>query len=239
MMTNIWTPAEKQRLRDLSEQGMTLANISTAMGRSEKAIQAMRSKLGLGEPRSPITMPDEFRANGCGMTIRQIMERYRICYNKASAWRDACGFPRIQPKKSPTRMPDDFREVGPTMSMNEAARYYRAHNRAVRRWHAEAGTTSRAPVATPKKRLGTPSTYNIRQPIQFGAPGDGSIAGAAANHLRRIGYTNVYKATVLDIAARKHLPDDGRQYYCVSGKGLIHQDEMIRLAAHHGFRQAA
>lgn len=123
------------------------------------------------------------------------------------------------------------------MSQRDAKFHYSAATETVRRWYRETGIT---PNSGKNARRNSKSVnWGARQPIEFGAHGDGSLAGSAANHLRRIGYSNVFRAIILDKAKRAHLPDEGREFYSVSGKGFMHESALVALAEARGFRDAA
>jgi hypothetical protein len=174
-------------------------------------------------------VPPDFAEWAPGKVRHEIKARYKCGYATIARWQRLCGLAVVRYKTPFHPMPQGFAEIAPAMTLNAAATHYKKDYRTIVRWHKEAGTK-------PRQHKTAAPAYNIRQTIMTG--GDGSLAGTAAHHLRRY-YPNVFKATVLDRAARAHLPADGKDYYVIAGRGFLHQDEMIALADSHGFRRAA
>ncbi len=183
-------------------------------------------------------MPADFAKVAKGKSLSQMMKKYNAGTATIQRWRKEVGIEPLPPGRFAERpMPDDFRTRAASLSQNGAKLAYGACTETVRKWYREAGIKPSTKRGT--NRNSNTVNWGSRQPINFGATNDGSVAAAAANHLRRKGFANVYRATVLDLAKRRHLPDAGKHHYAVSGKGLLHQDEMIAIAQASGFRSFA
>jgi hypothetical protein len=156
---------------------------------------------------------------------------------------------RLVKYKKVEECPASFRDIAPGQTIDFLKRYYNCGYKSIRAWRLECGIDPQQ-VAKPKPRpiavrvikVAAQRSPNKPRSVSWGArppvsipTGDGSIAAAAANHLRRIGFTNVYRATFLDLGARRHLPEYGRCYYAVSGRGFMHENEVIAMAEARGF----
>lgn len=233
-----WPEQEVAKLRELFAAGMDDTAISNALGRTPKGIIHQRRKLGLFTPNPPpAVIPPDFAEWAADKTLYQIKRRFGIGHGRAVELRKQYGLKPQLKIKTKLPVPADFFAVAPTLTMTKARAHYGVHHNVIARWYAETGIESAVyvPKAAPKARKVANVNWGARQPVNFGNVGDGSIAHAAANHLRRIGFANVYRATVLDRAARVHLPDEGKHHYAVSGRGFMHQDEMVALAEARGF----
>lgn len=145
-------------------------------------------------------------------------------------------------------VPDDFREVAPGRPTDWLREYYGCGYKSIRAWRIECGIVVARPVAKAKAvkapRLPRASkttsarkqaSWNIPRQSIYRVEAESSLSSMAAQHLRRKGFSNIYRATILDKPKRAHLPDEGRYYYAVSGRGLMHEADVIALAARYGF----
>lgn len=84
-----WTPAEIEKLKDLLSQRLTSAEIGEILGRTETAVNAQRSRLGIKKPPAPpqTGVPEILHTrwtdkdiailttlHGCGLSARRIGE---------------------------------------------------------------------------------------------------------------------------------------------------------------------
>ena len=239
--THPWSAEDQTRLRDLHGAGKCDAEIADEMGKTRRSIVHQRHKLGMFTPAPPPpVIPEDFAEWATGKTLYQIMRRFSIGHDRAVSLRKQYGLPNL-PNRTKARLdrPADFDDVAREMTIEATMRHYGRHYRVIKRWFDEAGMVPGRYVAKPRPRKSGNVSWAVRQPVDWGYTGDGSIAQAAANHLRRIGFANVYRATVLDRAVRAHLSEEGQNHYFVSGRGFMHQDDMVAMAEARGFRQAA
>jgi len=234
-----WPQDQRDRLTALYREGKSDKEIARILDRPIRGVKGQRFKMGLVTKYVEPEIPADFAEWVQGKSLGDIRRRLVVGSKIAQRLRDQYGVAvlNIGPRHLPP--PDDFAEVAPRMTVTRCGEHYKRSFATIKRWYEQAGIAPAVYVQPPRARNGKSVNWGARQPISFGATGDGSIAHAAANHLRRIGFTNVYRATVLDRAARVHLPAEGRHHYSVSGRGFMHESEMIAMAESRGFRDGA
>ena len=159
----------------------------------------------------------------------------------------------VRPKMTPD-VPADWAEVVPTMFKYEIADHYRMSPMMVTRLIEQTGVKSRKtahelarekpPKQPAQKRKPFLRVRNFTSPIRYGLPviRDGA-AVRAASHLRRY-YPNVHRADIQMLINKpvtwgdqQGLPDRGRGYYYVSGRGILTDQEVVELAESLGFER--
>lgn len=232
MSIHYWSDDQESRARDMFRVGDDDATIAAAVGRSARAVKAWRNKRHLHRPRSFKTpVPDDFVAFYTAHTIEECEAHWNRSSWTIQRWAKDMDMLKVPVKKTGAPLPEHFEQVACSLSIREAMAHFGAGEFIVRRWYKVTGVT-------PYKRL----TRVSSRTANWGAPaspmrieGDGTLAGQAAQVLRRF-HANVYRATILDAAQRKHLPDAGRDHYFVAGKGFLLVQEMVALAEAKGFR---
>lgn len=173
----------------------------------------------------PKPMPADF-AQHMHLSLRALQKLYPgTGRDRLAQWRRDLG---VQARSYPDRNtppPADFATVAARSYASQAARHYGVSEKVVRRWAQTAGV-----------RFQTWS-WGGNAPQAMRSTADASVAGLAAQHLRRSGYSNVYKAEILSPAElrRLNVPNKGRGIYVVAGKGCLPAADMIALAERSGF----
>lgn len=168
--------------------------------------------------RPKMTPPDDFAEFGAIETVPMLMERYDCSDSVIYRWRKLLGLtgPKLATSHKPLRpMPTGFAAVARTMSKESLVSHYQTNWGVITRWCEEAGITNK-PAGRPTKPIG-PAGVNV----SVGA--DTSLAGQAAQHLRRI--MPVFKASVIS---------KDRSGYVVGGRHLA-TEEMVAMAQAKGF----
>lgn len=230
-----WTERERRILTEMAGARATDEKIAAKLGRSPSSVREQRRSLGLakfamGEP------PAGFADTARGKSLSWIVSTFRCSRSTATKWRRECGIAPIRKEPPKPGIPDDFAARAPTMTFSEAAAAYGRHWRTVKAWYTQTGIAPRPPKTVHRVK---PVNYRNWTPASVVAPTDSTLAGFAAQHLRRVGYSNVHRATVLDRAKRIHLPQCGAEFYFVAGRGFMHQSDMIDLARSLGLKAAA
>lgn len=183
------------------------------------------------------------------ITDKEIAEKMGRSEDSVFMRRHHFGLKRYRMQLGP--VPDDFAEVAPGRSVLWLREYYNCGYKSIRAWREQCGIkVANAPkpkpmrVAVARKEAAPQArvkrgNFKLPGPPVMRAELDQSLASLAAQHLRRIGFTNVYRATVLPAAARAHLDDFGKHHYAVAGRGFMHESELIALAEARGFQRWA
>lgn len=182
------------------------------------------------KPRGP-AIPADFAEIALTLTRPELCARYAAPVWVVARWLTDTGItPKravpIPPPPKRRELPTDFAAVAPTMTRQQLSTRYIASTEIIRRWCEEAGVTPRVP--TPPAHRGT--VVAIAQRTER----DASLAGLAADHLRR-SYSNIFRADILPERERRHLPDKGKGLFVVSGKGAMTPAALIDLAKAKGF----
>lgn len=178
-------------------------------------------------PPAPKPMPEGF-AQHVHLSIRKLQKVYPgLSRERIAQYRRELGVTSRDHSDRGTPVPADFATVAARKYMSQAARHYGVSEKTVRRWAHATGVRFQA------------FNFGGHAPQAMRATADASVAGLAAQHLRRSGYSNVYKADILSDRERSSLPNKGRGMYVVAGKGCLPVDEMIALAERSGFDRRA
>lgn len=154
----------------------------------------------------------------------------------------------IRHNAKPLIIPDDWEKVAPTKYKYELAQHYRVGARQINRMIEATGIRSRLtahelaanrPPPEPKARKARRST--ARRVFNMDRWRGSTALEMAASHLRRK-YPNVHRC---DIQLREFerttwgdahgVPNHGKGYYFVAGKGVMTEDELVALAEKTGF----
>jgi hypothetical protein len=125
------------------------------------------------------------------------------------------------PNKRP--VPEGFAAIAVNHTMPELQSRYNASDGIIRRWCSELGIRWH--------------TRNWRRPGGQPQPAvpqvDASLAAQAAQFLRR--HRIVYRCDILEPHERAKLPDKGKGYWYVNGRGAVPEAQMIEIAESKGF----
>jgi hypothetical protein len=165
-------------------------------------------------PARPV--PADFGQYAPLETNLALSHRYDAAKSTIARWRVETGVPH-PPALSANRgtgrpVPDSFPSVAPGMTRAALATHYSASGHVIARWITESGVQPKV------------WKHHVRTLPPMMTPGaDTSVAGQAAQHLRRL--MPVFRAAVIDKNC------DG---YVVGGRQMA-TDEMIAMAARKGF----
>ena len=159
----------------------------------------------------------------------------------------------VRPKMTPD-VPDDWADVVPTMFKYEIADHYNMSPMMVTRLIQQTGIRSRktahelASEKLPKQPTPKRKTFQrvctFTSPMRYALPilKEGA-AVRAASYLRRY-YPNVHRADIqilinkpLTWGDQQGLPDRGRGYHYVAGRGILTDQEVVELAEKLGFER--
>lgn len=178
-------------------------------------------------------LPDDFAARAVAMSDQDLRRHYVAGQSTIKRWRIESGATENLFKRLPNvQMPADFAEIANGMTVGQAADHFRRPRDTIRRWFGYAGIAPR-----PARFVATQKVNHVEL--------DASVAGQAAQHLRRF-YGSVHRADLriresgrATWGSERGLPDGGRGLYFVSGLGVMPDHEMVGLARDRGFKEWA
>ena len=175
-------------------------------------------------------IPDDLAQLCTTMHQSAIAQHFGVSPSTVRRWLDAKKLEAAPPPPSIPRrpIPEDFAQVAPTMTRQQLRDHYRASEPTICRWVRETCVTTRSPAPWRRTRTSSYSGPRAAQPTS-----DGSVEALAAQHLRRTHI--VYRCDVLPRAERAKLPNEGRGFWYVNGKGALPAEQMVDLAKSKGF----
>jgi hypothetical protein len=130
-------------------------------------------------------------------------------------------------------LPADWAEQCARLGKYAVRAHYACGIETIDRWIIESGIR---PIRLPRS-FGTHMRAKALTEKFPTLPANGE-ADQAAHHLRKH-FPNVYRADVLPMKERKHLPKFGVGSYVVGGRGLMLADAVVALARSYGFTAVA
>jgi hypothetical protein len=190
------------------------------------AIERWYAEAGVAQVYPPrfTPVPADFAAQ-CRVKWRSALaEHYGVSQTLVAKWCRRTGLTSAPaPVANRRDTPDRFAAIAPTMTVAQLKEYYGASKTLVRRWCADEGVAPRPGLARAKS--GPPQ---IRP-----AQADATLAGQAAQHLRRTRI--VFRCDILPAHERAKFPNRGRGLWYINGKGAVTEAEMLAMAEAKGF----
>jgi hypothetical protein len=168
-----------------------------------------------GKPMPPRPMPEDFPIYAPIETNDKLRDRYSCGEPLVLRWRRECGIKSPSNAKVTGDAPDNFAAMVAGLYRFEAAERFGVSRFKINRWAKETGA-----------KFKKPKPHRAPQPSSIPSP-DASIAGRAAQHLRRL--MPVFQARIVD---------HKRDGYVVGGRHMA-TEEMIAFAARKGFNSSA
>lgn len=172
-------------------------------------------------------MPEDFATLAATMSGNALAKHYTAKKAVIRRWYEEAGIPRRAPCGT-LPVPDGYADYRPGVIQKVAAAHYGAHLETIRRWDRVCGIVAR-PAAKPKPvkaaaRTVKPQAY-MTAPVDRGYR-DPSLAGRAADHLRRLGA--VYRCAPTGRA-------DPKGTHWRRGNAVLTDAELIERAIRLGF----
>ena len=161
-------------------------------------------------------VPKDFAIHAKVEISIQLEARYRCGSKLITRWRQITGVKAPNQHRIPKLVPLGFKALASTMHRYDAIKHFGIGITTLDRWVAETGA-----------RFKTFHRFSPTIAPALTPAADSSLAGQAAQHLRRI--MPVYKASVLD---------PKRTGYIVGGRAMA-TEEMIAMAARKGWDAAS
>jgi len=229
------TPELLDRIRADIAAGRSRREIATAVGVGESAITKWVARHGLGTFRigrvRPV--PADFAEHATRETRDQLRARYGVGHHVLGQWCAAVGRAPMQAGTHAKARPADFADKHGQMTVADLCAHYAAGKATVRRWASELALRKQ-PFGTgrPKgsKSVTTAKLLPFHKPAPVPLMRDLSVAGQAADYLRRLG------PVIRCDAAGKYDPA-GSHYR--RGSTVLTAGEIIARAERLGWRQAA
>jgi hypothetical protein len=166
-------------------------------------------------------IPSDFAVVAPMMTLVELAGHYRRSDTVVRRWLKEAGV-KSRAISTLRAMPDSFPRAAEFMGVAGLAQHYGAGHVTINRWLKEAGI---APIAyTPKHWRGKSAEY---------LAADVTVATHAARFLQRT--RQVYAVDVLPLQKRQHLPNNGKGYWMVAGKGALDAASLVAFAETKGF----
>jgi hypothetical protein len=220
-----WTASEIEALSDAFRAGLSDDEIAAKIGRTRKSVHSKRINLKLTRCRAYVLrpMPDEFATLDDGSrTNEQLGKIYTASMETIARWRREAGTAGYRHKAhNKLPVPDDFADMASRLYFGALVEFYRVSGAVVRRWILECDVRPKAYVAPPKRWDPANSMSSSYVAV------DVSLAGRAADHLRRCGFIPVYNH-------HKVNPKAPENEWCVGTRKMTSGD-MIDLAEDKGF----
>lgn len=219
-----WSEAEKGTVKELFQAGFSDASIATKMGRTTKSVTGVRFRLGLRIRPPYVLKPvpaDLAEIDDGSRTNWEVCAHYECSDETLRRWRKEVGTNAVERAKRP--VPDDWAEQAAKLYTGALGAHYGVSGEIIRRWIRETGITPPAYVQPPRPKKWSPET-SLSQSF---ANTDNSLAGRAADHLRRAGFVPVYNY------GKVHIGKPGNDW--VVGTRKLTSSDMIDLAEAKGF----
>lgn len=179
----------------------------------------------------------DFAAFAPGKTTAELCEHFNLGRTSITLLRRRTGIAGTPSPKF--ELPDDFRERAKSMSMSQLAKHYGVGSGTIQRLCDENGIKTKglkpAKPRAPKKRISEKKFVNWGRPAAAPLAVDHTLAGQAANHLRRF-YPTVHRMSIHEphTLRLKGIPDGGKGHYQV-GREVMTIADMCSLAKSMGW----
>lgn len=218
---------------------LKLAELAKHYGRDYAVVlrwadEAGRPKMSTAHPERPV--PDDFAEHAATETNEQLIQRYRCGRKVLFRWRRETGIkaaPRGKGGTAPLPIPDGFALSAPVHTLKDLRINYGRSAATILKWCAQLGVSPRraAPTRQRTTSRGVMASTKMFNPTAPAIRRDDSLAGRAADYLRRFG--SVYRCD-----AQGNQLSDGF-FWCRGGRFVLTDDEIIERALRNGFDPGA
>ncbi|MEH3107124.1 MAG: hypothetical protein PGN09_07540 [Sphingomonas fennica] len=191
---------------------------------SHHTITRWRREAGLSTNPHRAETPADFADKAPAMGNPALAHHYGVSVAVVARWRRQSGLGAFKVARP---VPRDFAIGAARYTIAQHALFHSVSQETVRKWCQALGVSAKPGVMRLAK-----ATVSAAPPVA------GDTAAQAAHHLRRH-FATVFRADVLPVAERKHLPGNGRNMWVVAGRGALPAAEVIALAEARGFDRRA